>query len=448
MKTRKPLRIQTTLWLAMALMLSSTVLAAGALYGFQLYRASRQQERVRVRTIAETYAAQISGMTLANDRPNLQQFMDDLAWHGSLVLIAVTNENGDVIASRGSQPLLDQYTALPGANLPSQEPQWINFPAKPDGMIPELNLVAVPITPPGGAGAFGQLICAARPLGAFTASLGEMWAFFCTLMLIGVTGLVLAVSWARHAIVKPLARIGKRKLSGRPGDLPLDRADEIGEVARAFASLHEDLHDAKDRGERLERTMTDRVSDQTSQIKRELERERKRAWTDPLTRLGNRQLFNDKFGEIFRAQADAGMDLSVVMLDVDNFKTLNDTLGHQAGDELLKFIGELLKQTLRDNDLAVRLGGDEFILILPSAHAEAAVSVADRTIRMFSQQAKLLDVTPKPTLSAGVASLAKHRAATPDGLIQLADEALYDAKGAGKSQVVMFESRKQPVVVR
>jgi diguanylate cyclase (GGDEF)-like protein len=150
-------------------------------------------------------------------------------------------------------------------------------------------------------------------------------------------------------------------------------------------------------------------------------------------------MFEDRFEPIFKAQAEAGLDLSVVMIDVDNFKLLNDTLGHKAGDELLKFIGELLKSGLRQGDVAVRYGGDEFVLILPSARAEDAERVAQRTIAMFGQQAKLIEVERKPSMSAGVASLHKHRAPTAEGLWRMADEALYESKRSGKAQVRVYD---------
>ena len=135
------------------------------------------------------------------------------------------------------------------------------------------------------------------------------------------------------------------------------------------------------------------------------------------------------------------------MLDVDNFKILNDTLGHKAGDELLWFIGELLQQCVRVEDLAIRLGGDEFALLLPGASARNAKTIADRMSRLFAQRAALLDVDPKPAISVGVASLLEHRPDSPEDLIQMADLALYSAKRGGKSQVVIYTCKPEPATV-
>jgi len=126
------------------------------------------------------------------------------------------------------------------------------------------------------------------------------------------------------------------------------------------------------------------------------------------------------------------------MLDIDYFKTLNDTLGHRAGDHLLEFTGDLLRQCLRPQDLAVRYGGDEFVLILPAVTAKDARTIAERTVRLFAQQARLLEVNPKPSMSGGVASLWQHEPETPEGLLAIADEALYLSKRSGKSCVHIY----------
>jgi len=189
------------------------------------------------------------------------------------------------------------------------------------------------------------------------------------------------------------------------------------------------------RASQLERLADTRIAAETKRMARELRQVEKKIATDPLTNLGNRQLLMDRFAEVVETQKRAGQDLSVILIDVDHFKEVNDTLGHKAGDELLVFVGELLQQCLREHDIAVRYGGDEFLLILPSVSLTNAAAVAERTLRLFAQQARVLSVQPKPSMSAGVASLIAHLPSSAEELLEMADHALYEAKKAGKSQV-------------
>jgi diguanylate cyclase (GGDEF)-like protein len=101
----------------------------------------------------------------------------------------------------------------------------------------------------------------------------------------------------------------------------------------------------------------------------------------------------------------------------------------------LSFTGELLKQSVREHDLAIRYGGDEFVLILPSVATGDAMRVAERAVLLFNQQARLLSTDVRAGLSAGVASLAEHKPGGADELLELADAALYEAKRAGKGCV-------------
>jgi diguanylate cyclase (GGDEF)-like protein len=154
----------------------------------------------------------------------------------------------------------------------------------------------------------------------------------------------------------------------------------------------------------------------------------------------------EKLPEFFEAQVHAGHDLSLAMFDLDNFKGLNDTLGHAAGDELLQFVGELLRTALRSGDVAFRYGGDEFLLVCPGVSADAAANIADRLIRLFTQRAKLLTVQPEVSLSAGVASVRRHRPGSAGEMLKMADEALYRVKETGKRGVAIYEPTQEPVV--
>ena len=161
------------------------------------------------------------------------------------------------------------------------------------------------------------------------------------------------------------------------------------------------------------------------------------AATDPMTGCYNRRAFETVFGQLFAEAARADSDLSCVMIDLDKFKGVNDTLGHAVGDELIKSAARAIRAQLRKMDVACRYGGDEFILLLPTADAADATQVADRIRRDYALlSAQLLDGEAK-TMSIGVGSL-RQTAPRPDhaeALMLAADRALYVAKENGRDRI-------------
>ncbi len=440
MTIRRHLSLRQSLLLSMLLTVSSTVLGAGGLYGWQLYRGQRAAQRVRVQAFAETYAAQVAPTILQSPRADTAAMINQLAWHPDLCLLAVLDDQGRSIEVRGNGPLLKRYlTAFTDAAPPESATTFV-IPAGEDGVMPELNLAAVPITPAGGTKPIGTLICAARA-GGGVVGLGDAWQYFAGLLLLGATGLILGICALRLGVVAPLMQLARRcrtdGSNAEQEELPVDRQDELGELARVLARMNTDVSEWRGRAFRIERTVSQRVAAETQRITSELRRAEKKVWTDPLTGLGNRRCLEERFPQIFQAQCQARQDLAISMIDVDNFKTLNDRLGHTAGDDLLEFIGELLKQCLRDQDLAIRYGGDEFVLIFPGVSATEAETITDRTIKLFAQRARLLSVSPKPTMSAGVCSLLQHHPGSSEAMLEMADKALYAAKRSGKSQVAV-----------
>lgn len=167
------------------------------------------------------------------------------------------------------------------------------------------------------------------------------------------------------------------------------------------------------------------------------ERLREQAMRDPLTGLFNRRYLEEVLPiEIAKAQA-AGIGLGLIMFDLDHFKRINDTFGHEAGDNLLLALGKLLASKVRAADIVCRPGGEEFIMILPGADLamteDRAVEVlrAVKDLGLHDRYRSLGNVT----ISAGVAALGKH-GSTPQALIAAADQALYRAKAGGRDCVV------------
>ena len=159
---------------------------------------------------------------------------------------------------------------------------------------------------------------------------------------------------------------------------------------------------------------------------------------DALTGLNNRRYFDNHMQNLFNKATVGNRSLSLVVIDIDHFKQVNDTYGHQAGDDVLKTFAERLLKNIRGKDLVCRFGGEEFIIAMPETDQELAFVVADRIRREISAHPILVangSVQIAITVSAGVATLDG-----PNDFIELmlkrADEALYEAKRNGRNQVV------------
>ena len=159
---------------------------------------------------------------------------------------------------------------------------------------------------------------------------------------------------------------------------------------------------------------------------------------DALTGLPNRVLLNDRLAQALRCAARAGEPLALLLLDLDRFKEINDTLGHHVGDLLLVQFAERLQDCIRESDTIARLGGDEFAILLPAASdVERAWSVSRRIVRArrSSRSRSLSGLRLEVGVSIGIALFPEH-AAEPARLLQCADVAMYAAKkGAGPVQL-------------
>jgi diguanylate cyclase (GGDEF)-like protein len=164
--------------------------------------------------------------------------------------------------------------------------------------------------------------------------------------------------------------------------------------------------------------------------------------TDALTGLANRRHLMTKLEQEVQRARRYKTPLSVVMIDIDHFKLVNDTYGHAMGDEVLRNIGKLLKAGVRTTDLAARYGGEELTLVLPHTDLAAALLVADTLRQKFAEQDHTLDgVTIRKTASMGVAAR-DGQGEVPDAedLLKHADEALYRAKEGGRNRVEAAKS--------
>jgi len=165
------------------------------------------------------------------------------------------------------------------------------------------------------------------------------------------------------------------------------------------------------------------------------------ATTDALTGLANRRRLKEQLHVMFSEAVRYGHDLSCLMIDLDGFKSINDSLGHQAGDELLALAGRIVDEQVRVSDLAARYGGDEFVVILPHTGSEVAAGLAHRLRAAFQRRSEP-NLTARERrmhigMSVGVASISVSRPLDARQLIAHADAALYAAKGVSAPGVML-----------
>jgi len=158
-----------------------------------------------------------------------------------------------------------------------------------------------------------------------------------------------------------------------------------------------------------------------------------RAATDALTGLPNRRAVDDTLKQMLAQASRSESPLSVVLLDLDNFKKINDTAGHDRGDEVLAAFGALIREELRDSDLGGRTGGEEFVLLLPDTDRDGALALASK-VRGALHQIRVRDVDLPVTASFGIATFPTD---APDAgtLLKIADRALYSAKRNGRDRI-------------
>jgi diguanylate cyclase len=198
-----------------------------------------------------------------------------------------------------------------------------------------------------------------------------------------------------------------------------------------------ELSKATSRSSALEANFLKTTQD-LDQIKDSLKQAEEHSNTDALTGLANRRSLEAFLRSAQIAAMEAGTPLSILMIDIDHFKQFNDSYGHQVGDQVLRLVGRVLQESVRDCDLAARYGGEELMAILPGAPLETCAEVAERIRRRISEARLTRRATGEEvsslTVSIGVAQF--RMAESADDMIERCDRALYQAKRSGRNCVV------------
>jgi diguanylate cyclase (GGDEF)-like protein len=175
--------------------------------------------------------------------------------------------------------------------------------------------------------------------------------------------------------------------------------------------------------------------------------------TDALTGLKNRRFFDERLHEEFRRAQRYGDYLSLIMIDLDDFKHVNDRHGHPAGDAVLREAASLIRASIRDPDICARYGGEEFAVILPKTHLSGALAVAERVWRELGAKEYAIPAsasaaqggdaagrTVRVTASIGIAFYPSKDITSSELLLRYADQALYQAKQAGRNTICLYQA--------
>ncbi len=239
-------------------------------------------------------------------------------------------------------------------------------------------------------------------------------------------------------LVRASSAVGAGKLDVR---VPPSSSDELGHLTRAFNQMTERLAASQAEVGNYQRTLEDKVAQRTRELEAATAQALKLAQHDILTGLPNRSLLNQRLRQIIAQAQRSGTHVACVFLDFDHFKRINDTLGHEAGDQLLQAVAQRLSHAVRETDTVARLGGDEFVLVLPGldpAHATfETMTVLARVRESFLAPFRLSDQVPTLTCSIGV-SMYPIDGNDPVTLIKQADTAMYASKSAGRNAYRFF----------
>jgi diguanylate cyclase (GGDEF)-like protein len=176
--------------------------------------------------------------------------------------------------------------------------------------------------------------------------------------------------------------------------------------------------------------LTDQLEASVAILRGQEEKLRHQAFHDPLTGLANRELFRNRLDQALAHSRRSGQPIAVAYVDLDNFKDVNDTFGHDAGDRVLVSVAERLSNSIRPGDTAARLGGDEFAVLLPTVENKATVdAIAERLHRSFE---KAFPQAPTIRLTATIGTALSGPETDPESLLETADKAMYAAKRASR----------------
>jgi len=427
--------------LAIALISVTALLVSGFLVIQQL-----RDEQGRLRTQGLAVAAMLAEVAdeaiTTKDMTNVAPVLDGLASDRDIAYAGIFDGEGTALISRG----------YAGASVPTgamiHPPPGKVSAVQSDTVEGRYLDVVVPVyTPPR---IVGRQPNEARPIIGYVRlgmSFDRAWArlrlnligAFSVVAVVVILAIVITLLLTRR-LVAPIRQLMRAARAVGAGKLdvyvPAKSSDELGLLTHTFNHMTQRLAESQAEVATYQRTLEDKVTQRTKELEVATAQAYKLAQHDILTGLPNRSLLNQRLKQIVAQAQRDGAQVACLFLDFDHFKRINDTLGHDAGDQLLQAVAQRLTSAVRESDTVARLGGDEFVLILPGLDpansAFEVMAVLTRVRESFLAPFRLVDQTPTLTCSIGV-SVYPVDAIDPNGLIKQADTAMYAAKEAGRN---------------
>ena len=417
-------------WDALRISAKLSVLLAGMIlvmtaffYGFAVYQTTREIKISAVHkgeAVAEALKDEVSYVLLAGNFPSLNYSFKRLtSSRNDIAYMYLLDPHGVVLSHSDSENVGRIYSdRLTQESLvdPGTRVRFSRVDLDGDGHLSDLCDVSVPIIARGHRVATLHIgLSLTRYLAANAPRIRTKIAWF--VIPFSFFAILVAMKLSR-SFTKPLQSLARGAAEVSQGNygvqLPLARRDELGEVAQAFNKMAANLKEnfAK-------------VSDMANR--------------DGLTGLYNARFFHETLARELERIKRTGHPFSVILLDGDRFKKVNDRYGHPVGDMVLQHISQVLRSVLRGYDMLARYGGEEFIAMLPEATGSQALLLGERLRKTIEQKPLVTDdgETLRLTISVGVAqSRAPYE---KKDLISQADQALYRAKESGRNKVVLYK---------
>jgi diguanylate cyclase (GGDEF)-like protein len=437
-----------------------TAVAITVFYANQRWRDDEQQLKSRGAALAAVMSELAEYSLYTSDKVALEQILDGISADPEVAFIGVLDRKRQLLVDRrfapgtGRLPLpeIPPTTVLPArGQLLNLERDYdgrryleVIAPVSNPGLVsrdlaPSDENAARTITPPLGYIRLGLTFDVQRK--QFREQMVGAIGVVSLLVVIAVIATLLLT----RRLVAPMRRLMRAARAVGSGRLdiyvPAGSSDEMGLLTHTFNHMTQRLAESQSEVASYQRTLEEKVAQRTRELEVATAHAYKLAQHDILTGLPNRSLLNQRLKQILAQAQRDGTHVGCLFLDFDHFKRINDTLGHDAGDQLLQAIAQRLTSAVRESDTVARLGGDEFVVILPGLDPEPAtfevMTVLTRVRDAFQAPFRLADQTPTLTCSIGVAVYPVD-AQDGVGLIKQADTAMYAAKEAGRNAYRFF----------